>query len=230
MLNLEQRTTVPRPISRAQTGSYPRPRMETPHKSPSLFRDKLSRDEASRSVTGLLADWRDGDGEALDRLAPVIYDELRRLARHFMRGERDGHVLQTTALVHEAYLKLIDLELDYNDRIHFFSVAARLMRRVLVDFARERNAEKRGGGLERVALDEGWMGSEQSFDLLALDQALGQLACIDERKVRVVELRCFAGLSIEEAASVLEVSHATVERDLSFAKAWLARRLAGAPG
>ena len=189
--------------------------------------DASSRDDRSAEVTSLLADWRRGDAAALDQLTPVVYGELRRLARTFMRGERAGHVLQTTALVHEAYMKLIDLELDWKDRIHFFSVAARLMRRVLVDFARERDAEKRGGGAEHVALDEGLLGAERNIDLLALDQALGQLAAIDPRKVQVVEMRCFAGMTIQDVAEVLGVAHATVERDLAFARAWLGRRLTG---
>ena len=184
-------------------------------------------DDRAVQVTGLLASWRQGDAQALEQLTPVVYSELRRLARGFMRGERAGHVLQTTALVHEAYIKLIDLELEWQDRIHFFSVAARLMRRVLVDFARERKAEKRGGGAEHVALDEALVGEARDIDLLALDQALGKLAEIDPRKVQVVEMRCFAGMTIRDVSEVLGVAHATVERDLAFARAWLARRLAG---
>ena len=184
-------------------------------------------------VTQLLLDWRQGDAQALEQLAPVVYNELRRLARGFMRGERAGHVLQTTALVHEAYLKLIDLELDWQDRVHFYSVAARLMRRVLVDFARERNADKRGGGMAPLELDEALVGHERldtTVDLIALDQALEQLAKVDERKVKVIEMRSFAGLTIDEVAEVLGVSHATVERDLSFARAFLTRRLTGGHG
>ncbi len=184
-------------------------------------------------VTQLLLDWRRGDDQALEQLAPVVYNELRRLARGFMRGERAGHVLQTTALVHEAYLKLIDLELDWQDRVHFYSVAARLMRRVLVDFARERNADKRGGGMAPLELDEALVGHEgldTTVDLIALDQALEQLAKVDERKVKVIEMRSFAGLTIDEVAEVLGVSHATVERDLSFARAFLTRRLTGGHG
>ena len=181
-------------------------------------------------VTRMLLDWRQGDAQALEKLTPVVYDELRRLARSFMRGERAGHVLQTTALVHEAYIKLVDLELHWKDRVHFYSVAARLMRRVLVDFARERNAEKRGGGVAPLALDEALVGAERNLDLIALDQALEQLGRIDERKVKVVEMRSFAGLTIEEVAEVLDISHATVERDLSFARAFLTRRLTEAAG
>lgn len=180
-------------------------------------------------VTRLLLEWRQGDADALEQVTPLIYDELRRLARHFMREEGEGHVLQTTALVHEAFLKLVDLELHWQDRVHFFAVASRLMRRVLVDFARRRRADKRGGGAPVVSLDESLVGGMPDFDLLALDQALQQLAQIDERKLRVVEMRCFGGLTIEEVAEVLQVSHATVERDLSFSRAWLARRLGGAP-
>ena len=184
-------------------------------------------------VTQLLLDWRQGDAQALEQLAPVVYNELRRLARGFMRGERAGHVLQTTALVHEAYIKLVDLELDWQDRVHFYSVAARLMRRVLVDFARERNAGKRGGGMVPLELDEALVGHERldtTVDLIALDQALEKLAKVDERKVKVIEMRSFAGLTIDEVAEVLEVSHATVERDLSFARAFLTRRLTGGDG
>ena len=203
-------------------------------------RPEASRSEANRSeavqpevphspVTRLLVDWRSGDDAALEQLTPLIYDELRRLARKFMRGERAGHMLQTTALVHEAYLKLIDLELEWQDRVHFYSVAARMMRRVLVDFARERDAEKRGGGVMPLSLEESLIGEEKNLDLLALDQAMERLAAIDERKVRVIEMRCFAGLTIQQVAEVLEVSHATVERDLSFARAWLGRQLTGAP-
>ncbi|MEM1205226.1 MAG: sigma-70 family RNA polymerase sigma factor [Acidobacteriota bacterium] len=184
-------------------------------------------------VTRLLLEWRKGDDDALERLTPVVYGELRRLARHHMRGERRDHVLQTTALVHEAYLKLVGLELEFRDRVHFFAMAARLMRRVLVDFARERWAEKRGGDAVVLSLEEDLVtagAGGPSPDVLALDSALEQLAGKDPRKARVVELRFFGGLTIEETAEAMEISHATVERDLKMAKAWLSRRLgAGAP-
>ena len=181
-------------------------------------------------VTRLLLQWRQGDEQALEEVTPLVYEELRRLARRYMRGEAGGHVLQTTALVHEAFLKLVDLELHWQDRVHFFGMASRLMRRVLVDFARRQRAEKRGGGAHRVELDEGLISGMPDFDLLALDQALGKLGEIDERKLRVVEMRCFGGLTIEEVAEVLGVSHATVERDLSFSRAWLARKVGGGAG
>ncbi len=151
---------------------------------------------------------------------------MRRLAHHHMRGERADHVLQTTALVHEAYLRLIDLELGLKDRVHFFAVSARLMRRVLVDLARERKAAKRGGSAVVLPFEEELVpGKAPGSDILAIDMALEELAGFDARKAQVVELRLFGGLTIEETAAVLEVSHATVERDLKMAKAWLARQL-----
>lgn len=179
-------------------------------------------------VTRLLLRWREGDEEALEAVAPLIYDELRRRARHHMRREREGHVLQTTALVHEAFLRLADLEMEWRDRVHFFAVASRLMRRVLVDFARRRKAEKRGGDAPVLSLDEALVAdgpAAPAVDVLAVDRALDSLAQVDERKVRVVEMRCFAGMTIDETVEALGVSHATVERDLSFARAFLARRL-----
>ncbi|MEM8930848.1 MAG: sigma-70 family RNA polymerase sigma factor [Acidobacteriota bacterium] len=180
-------------------------------------------------VTRLLHAWRAGESDALDRLTPVVYQELRRMAHRHMRGERVNHVLQTTALVHEAYLKLIDLELGFRDRVHFFAVAARLMRRVLVDLARERDAQKRGGDAIVMSLEEALVGDDVGdaprTDILALDLALEELAKFDPRKARVVELRFFGGLTIDESAEALDVGHATVERDLKLAKAWLARHL-----
>ncbi len=185
--------------------------------------------EPNADVTRLLHAWREGDPQALDRLTPLVYQELRRLARNHMRGERAGHMLQTTALVHEAYIRLVDLELGFRNRVHFYAVSARLMRRVLVDLARERQAAKRGGAAVVVPLEEELVGSvAPGSDILALDQALEQLTEIDARKTRVVELRIFGGLTIDETAEVLEVSHATVERDLKMAKAWLARQLTSA--
>lgn len=187
--------------------------------------------EPTADVTRLLHAWREGDSQALERLTPMVYQELRRLARHHMRGERAGHLLQTTALVHEAYIRLVDLELGFRDRVHFYAVSARLMRRVLVDLARERRAAKRGGAAVVVPLEEEVVGGEApGGDILALDQALEQLATFDARKARVVELRLFGGLTIDETAEVLEISHATVERDLKMAKAWLARRLVESEG
>lgn len=167
----------------------------------------------------------DGDQHALDEMTPLIYDELRLLARSHMRRERSGHVLQTTALVHEAYLELIGLNVDWRSRVHFFAVVSQMMRRVLVNLARQRGAAKRGGGVTVLSLDESLVANGPALDIVALDLALEKLAVVDERKVKVVEMRCFGGLTIDEVASVLEVSPATVERDLSFGRAWLARHL-----
>ncbi len=183
--------------------------------------------EQTTGVTRLLLKWREGDAEALEELTPIVYGELRRLARRYMRSEREGHVLQTTALVHEAYLKLVGLDMSWRGRVHFLAVAARLMRRVLVDYARERDAAKRGGGAQALELDEARMVATPQAGVVALDEALSSLARIDERKSRVIELRFFGGLTIDETAEVLGVSHATVERDMKMAKAWLGRELKG---
>jgi RNA polymerase sigma factor (TIGR02999 family) len=180
-----------------------------------------------RTVTQLLLAWREGDRSALDRLMPLVYEELRRLAAHYMRGERTGHTLQTTALVNEAYLRLVDHKnIQWQNRTHFFAVASQAMRRVLVDHARSRGYAKRGGGSHRVTFDEGALIShEQDPDLLALDEALSRLSAIDPRKAQIVELRYFGGLSVEETAEVLKVSAVTVMREWSKAKAWLFREL-----
>jgi len=180
-----------------------------------------------RDVTQLLSDWQGGDQQAFDRLMPLVYDELRRVARARLRSEREDHTLQTTALVHEAYVRLVDLDrMTLRDRVHFFAMASRLMREILVDHARRRQAGKRGGGADRISLQDAEPLAEgQSIDLLALDEALTQLGTFDSRLCRVVELRFFGGLSIAETASVLKVSDATVERDWVVAKAWLHRRL-----
>ncbi len=182
-------------------------------------------ERTSGAVTQLLQEWHDGSNEALEQLTPLVYNELRSLARHYMRGERAGHMLQTTALVHEAYLKLVGLETDWQGRVHFFAVAARMMRRVLVDLARERESAKRGAGVKHLALDEALVANQPAPDILLLNDALEALAAIDKRKAQVVELRFFAGLTIAETAEALELSHATVERDLKMAKAWLSREL-----
>jgi RNA polymerase sigma factor (TIGR02999 family) len=178
------------------------------------------------AVTTLLLNWRNGDKGTLDRLVPLVYDELRRVARARLKAER-GHSLQTTALVHEAYMRLVDLDrMTIHSRTHFFAVAARLMREILVDHARRRLAGKRGGDIILVGLDEVSPAAKTStVDLLALDEALDQLTLVDERLCRVVELRFFAGLNIDETAEALEVSTATVERDWAVAKAWLHARL-----
>ena len=189
-------------------------------------------DEAQKppigEVSGLLRAWGDGDRGALDRLTPIVYDELRRLASHYMRGERPGHSLQATALVNEAYVRLVDYKgMQWQNRAHFFAVSAQLMRRILVDHARRHNM-KRGGGVQHVSLDEtAIVGGDRAADLVALDDALEALARLDSRKVQVVELRFFGGLSVEETAEVLKVSSVTVMRDWSTAKAWLYRELSG---
>jgi RNA polymerase sigma-70 factor (ECF subfamily) len=178
-------------------------------------------------VTALLQAWSAGDSTALDQLIPLVHSELRRMARRYMRRERAGHTLQTTALLHEAYLRLVDAHsVDWQNRAHFFGIAARVMRRVLVDVARERGYQKRGGGSLHVTLDESLLiAHAPDADLVALDDGLNALAAVDPRKSRAIELRFFGGLSIEEAALVLEVSPETVKRDCRFAKAWLLRWL-----
>ena len=184
--------------------------------------------QSSKEITALLMAWSEGDETALHRLAPLIHSELHRLARHYMRQERPGHLLQTTALVNEAYLRLIDWKnVRWQNRAHFFGVAAQMMRRILVDFARERQNLKRGGGALRVSLGEAASFVHHNNDLVALDEALTALAKVDPRKVRVVEMRFFAGLSVEEVANVLKVSKETVMRDWRLAKVWLLRELAG---
>ena len=183
-------------------------------------------------MTRLLVAWRGGDAAALDRLLPLVYAELRRVAHRYMRDERPNHPLQTTALVHEAYLRLIDVtRVDWESRTHFFAVSAQMMRRILVEAARRRHADKRGGDASHVALDEAFVPApERAADLLALDEALDRLAALAPRKARVVELRYFAGLSEEEAADVLEVSAETVRRDWRMAKLWLRRELSAGQG
>jgi RNA polymerase sigma factor (TIGR02999 family) len=183
---------------------------------------------AAEDISTLLRAWSDGDQSALERLTPVVYDELHRLARRYMKGERSGHSLQTTALVNEAYMRLVDYErMQWQNRAHFFAVSAQLMRRILVEHARRHNL-KRGGGVQHVALDEAAMvGGDQDTDLVALDDAMNGLARIDPRKVQVVEMRFFGGLSVEETAEVLKVSPVTVKRDWRAARAWLYRELNG---
>jgi RNA polymerase sigma-70 factor, ECF subfamily len=186
-----------------------------------------SRDRSRLHVTELLLAWGSGDRSALDELVPLVHQELRRLARSQMRGERDNHTLQTTALVNEAFLRLIDLRrIRWQDRAHFLALSAQLMRRVLVDHARTRNYRKRGGGAATVALDDVAVAvPERAADLVALDEALENLARVDPRKSRVVELRFFGGLSVEETAGALNVSPETVMRDWRLAKVWLLREM-----
>ena len=182
---------------------------------------------SSHTVTQLLRAWRQGDAAALDRLVPVVYQKLRRLARHYMAGQRPGHTLQPTALVNEAYVRLVGCEqVNWKDRAHFFAISARMMRRVLVEFARARQYQKRGAGARETSLDEGVIASPQrGQDLVALDDALQALAAEYPRQAQVVELRFFGGLSVEETAEVLHVSAITVMRDWQLAKVWLAREL-----
>ena len=184
---------------------------------------------SSESITQLLTEWRDGDKTALDRLIPLVYEELRRLAHHYLRRERPGYTLQTSALVNEAYLKLVDHKgMRWQNRAHFYAVAAQAMRRILVDHARSRDAAKRGGGANLIGLDEAATAAQmQAANLLALDEALNQLALIDKRKSRIVELRYFGGMSVEETAEVIGVSPVTVMREWSSAKAWLLRAISG---
>lgn len=181
----------------------------------------------SPRVTKLLRAWSEGEDTALEQLIPLVYQELRRLAHRHMYGERAGHTLQTTALVNEAYLRLVgSRRVQWQNRVHFFAISAQLMRRILVDFARSRRYQKRGGGWQKVTFDEGLMvPSRQGRDVVKLDSALNVLADTDERKARVVELRFFGGLSVEEKAEALKVSPGTVLRDWRLAKAWLAREM-----
>jgi RNA polymerase sigma factor (TIGR02999 family) len=182
--------------------------------------------EAATAVTTLLRAWRRGDQAAFERLTPLVYDQLRRLARHYLRGERPNHTLRPTALVHEAYLRLVNLDqVDWQDRSHFFALAARQMRRILVDSARARRYQKRGGGAVSVTFDEALAVSRRDPDLVALDDALELLGQQDERKVRVVELRFFGGLTNDEIAAALGISSDTVTRDWQMAKLWLRRAL-----
>ena len=178
-------------------------------------------------ITRLLTAWTDGDQSALEKLVPLVESELHRLAHHYMGRERPGHTLQTSALVNEAYIRLIDWKnVRWQNRAHFFAVSAQLMRRILVDFARERNYLKRGGGALQVSLAEAEsLPLERNEDLVALDEALAKLSQFDDRKGRVVELRFFGGLSVREVAEVLKVSEETVMRDWRLAKVWLLREL-----
>jgi RNA polymerase sigma factor (TIGR02999 family) len=185
----------------------------------------------TKDISRLLLAWSSGDQSALNSLTPIVYEELRRLARHYMNRERRGHTLQTTALVNEAYMRLVDYKrMQWQDRAHFFAVAAQVMRRILVDHARSHNI-KRGAGVQHIALDEvAVVSGDRTGDLVALDDAMNALARLDRRKVQIIEMRYFGGLSVEETAQVLEVSPATVRRDWSIAKFWLYRELSGGTG
>ena len=177
-------------------------------------------------ISQLLADWANHDSGAREQLVPIVYEELRRIAHHHMRGERASHTLQTTALVNEVYLRLAGIHgLRWRDRAHFFAMAATLMRRVLVDYARQRGRDKRGAGVAVVSLDENVIATQPAVDIVRLDEALAQLATVDAQQSRVVELRFFAGLSVEETAEALGISPATVKRDWATAKLWLYNEL-----
>ncbi len=187
-------------------------------------------DKEQKEISVILKDWSAGRRESADVLLSLVYDELRKIARRYLRKERSDHTLQPTALVHEAYMKLIDLsDVSWQDRAHFFAVASSVMRNILVDHARARLAEKRGGEGQRIALEDVVSFSrEPDVDLLALDEALNKLAKFDEQQSRLVELRFFGGLTIEETAHVLEISPATVKREWTVAKAWLFRQMKSA--
>jgi RNA polymerase sigma factor (TIGR02999 family) len=177
-------------------------------------------------ITGLLLAWGRGDSAALDKLMPLVYDELHRLAHRYMNREAPGHTLQTTGLVNEAYLRLVDLSrVQWQDRAHFFAMTSRLMRQILVDFARSRKYQKRGGNAPHITLDETALPATKNTDLLALDDALNALAKVDARKSKVVEMRFFGGMSVEDTAEALNVSPETVMRDWKTAKIWLLREL-----
>jgi RNA polymerase sigma-70 factor (ECF subfamily) len=187
---------------------------------------------ATHEVTQLLKAWTTGDELALEKLTPFVYAELHRAAQHYMAGQRSGHILQATALVNEVYLQLVDCrQMNWQDRAHFFAVSAQLMRRILIDFARARGSQKRGGGAPHISLDEApSVCQDPDPNLVALDDALKALSVIDERKSKVVELRFFGGLSIDETAEVLRVSVETVVRDWRLAKIWLLRELSEGNG
>ena len=194
----------------------------------SLARVRIKMEALSqRQVTQLLLDWSAGDNEALNKLMPLVYQELKRMARYYMRRERAGHTLQTSALVNEAYIRLVDYKkMRWQDRAHFLAVAAQAMRRILVEHARGRTRAKRGGDARKVSLDEAaTLADEKAADIVALDLALNSLAEFDPRKSQIVELRYFGGLNIEETAEVLGVSPATVKREWTTAKIWLHREV-----
>src|ERR1700752_3351270 len=189
--------------------------------------DNHGKERPCEDVSNLLLAWSDGDQSALAKLTPIVYDELHRLARYYMAGERTGHSLQTTALVNEAYMRLTDYKrMRWENRAHFFAVSAQLMRRILVDHARRHNL-KRGAGVQHVSLEDTAVVRERDDDLVALDEALQALARFDRRKAEVVQLRFFGGLSVDETAEVLGISPITVMRDWNTAKAWLYRELSG---
>ena len=188
----------------------------------------MTRGPNPQNITQLLAEWRDGDQSALDELYPLVYDELHRLARLYMSRERKGHTLQTTALINEAYVRLVGQKVNWANRSHFFAISAQIMRRILIDHARRHAYAKRGGGAQQVSLEEAaTVTPDQSGELIRLDEALKSLAEMDPRRSQVVELRYFGGLNNEEIAGVLNVSENTVTRDWNMARAWLYQQLTG---
>ena len=177
-------------------------------------------------ITSLLHDWVEGDAQSLNTLTPLVYEQLHRIAKNAFRGEQAGHTLQATALVHEAFAKLVDVDVDWRDRTHFYALSARLMRRILVDHAKARNAEKRGGGVRKLSLDEALVVSPESDEhVIELHEALNELGKRDPRKAEILELHYFGGLTYEEMATVLDLSSSTLDRDMRFAKAWLKTEL-----
>ena len=179
-----------------------------------------------QAVTQLLQRWGDGDKQALDQLMPFVYDQLRKLASNCLRSERPDHTLRATALVHEAYVRLVDADVNWQDRVHFFAVSARLLRRILVDHAKSRKCDKRGGEFQKIPLDEALLvGPESDKGIIELDEALQRLAVHDQRKSELIELLFFGGLTYDEAAAALKISPATVHRELKLAKAWLYQEL-----
>ena len=192
-----------------------------------MRREQMTETPTERQLlTRLLKEWGGGNKEALDELMPVVYQQLRKLASISLRSERPDHTLRATELVHEAYMRLVDADVDWQDRVHFFAVSARLLRRILVDHAKANHRQKRGGGAQTITLDEALIiGPQTTGGIVALDMALKKLADIDQRKSEIIELLCFGGLTYDETAIALKISPATVHRELKMAKAWLHREL-----
>lgn len=186
------------------------------------YQDTMTR---ATTVTTLLRDWRSGNTDALDELTPLIYDDLRRIAARHLQTERSGHTLQATALVNEAFAQLAEADLPFQDRAHFFAIAARTMRHILIDYGRARRSQKRGGGVSALTLNEERVGASADVDIMELDDAIEKLEKIDARKSDILILHFFGGMTYEETAEALKISAATVDRDLRFAKAWLANEL-----
>ncbi len=227
-MRLERRSSVDFSLRQSATRLERRLKFYTTYKEHRL-KSTLPMEAAPEEITRLLINWRNGDKAALDQLTPLVYEELRRLARGFMRRERHDHTLQTSALINEAYLRLVDQdETNWQNRAHFFAVAAQIMRHILVDHARSHGYEKRGAGAQKVGLDEVMVISEdRARELVELDEALTSLATVDPRKSRIIELRFFGGLNIDETAEVMELSPTTVQREWRAAKAWLRRFIKG---